>query len=129
MTMSIPDIAVWLESTAVASLVRETVWGFPIVVAMHIVGITLSVGMIMWFDLRLLGVVLRDTPVSRVYRGVIPWAATGFALMFVSGGMLLAAYATAAHTCRNKLSRVRRSSRCSRQKTSMRRPSTYSMTR
>jgi len=97
MTMSIPDIAVWLESTAVASLVRETVWGFPIVVAMHIVGITLSVGMIMWFDLRLLGLVLRESPVSRVYRGIIPWAGTGFALMFVSGSMLLAAYATAAH--------------------------------
>jgi hypothetical protein len=95
--MSIADLAVWLESTAVAALVRESAWGFPIVVALHIVGITLSVGMIMWFDLRLLGVVLRDTPVSRVYRGVIPWAATGFALMFVSGGMLLAAYATAAH--------------------------------
>jgi len=95
--MSVPDIAVWLESTAVATLVRESAWGFPIVVALHIVGITLSVGMIMWFDLRLLGVVLRESPVSRVYRGIIPWAATGFALMFVSGGMLLAAYATAAH--------------------------------
>ena len=70
--MSIADLAVWLESTAVAALVRESAWGFPIVVALHIVGITLSVGMIMWFDLRLLGVVLRDTPVSRVYRGVIP---------------------------------------------------------
>jgi hypothetical protein len=95
--MSVPDIAVWLESTAVATLVRESAWGFPIVVALHIVGITLSVGMIMWFDLRLLGVVLRESPVSRVYRGVIPWAGTGFALMFVTGGMLLAAYATAAH--------------------------------
>ena len=95
--MSIPDIAVWLESTKVATLVRESTWGFPIVVASHILGITLSAGMIMWFDLRLLGIVLRGSPVSVVYRGIIPWAGTGFAVMFISGAMLLAAYATAAH--------------------------------
>ena len=95
--MSSPDLAVWLESTTMATLVRESAYGFPIVVAIHIVGITLSVGMIMWFDLRLLGLVLRDTPVSKVYRGLIPWAATGFVLMFVSGGLLVAGYATAAH--------------------------------
>ena len=95
--MSIPDLAIWLESTAMATLVRESTWGFPIVVASHILGITLSAGMIMWFDLRLLGVVLRGRPVSAVYRAVIPWAGTGFAVMFVSGGLLLAAYATAAH--------------------------------
>jgi hypothetical protein len=95
--MSISDLAIWLEGTSVAVLVRESAYGFPIVVAMHIIGIVLSVGMILWFDLRLLGVVLRETPVSAVYRALIPWAGTGFAVMFVSGGMLLAGYATAAH--------------------------------
>jgi hypothetical protein len=95
--MSLASIAEWLEGTAVGVLVRETVWGFPIVVAIHILGLTLSVGMVIWFDLRLLGVTLRNCCVSTLYRRIIPWAGTGFALMFVSGGMLLVGYATAAY--------------------------------
>ena len=91
------QIANWLESTWIATLVRDTLWGFPIVVAIHIIGLTLSVGMVIWFDLRLLGVALQRSPVSTVYRRIIPWAGTGFALMFVSGAMLLAGYATAAY--------------------------------
>jgi hypothetical protein len=94
--MTMLHIAEWLESTAVATLVRESTWGFPIVVAVHLMGLSLSVGMILWFDLRLVGVALRGSPVSVVYRRLMPWAGTGFAVMFLSGAMLLAGYATAA---------------------------------
>jgi hypothetical protein len=89
-------IAQWLESTAAGVLVRESEWGFSILVAIHIIGLTVSVGMVIWFDLRLLGVALCASPVSRVYRQIIPWAGTGFVLMFLSGGMLLTGYAVPA---------------------------------
>ena len=46
----------WLEASPVGVMVRESTWGFPIVVALHIMGLTLSVGTLLWFDLRLLGV-------------------------------------------------------------------------
>ena len=95
--MSILQWAQWLEGTTAASLVRDSQWGFQIVVAMHIVGLTLSVGMILWFDLRLLGGFLEYRDEAIVYRRLIPWAAAGFGLMFLSGGLLLAAYATAAY--------------------------------
>ena len=51
----------WLESTAVASLIRESAYGFPIVVAIHIMGLMLSIGMLLWFDLRLLGLAMTGT--------------------------------------------------------------------
>lgn len=95
--MSILHIAEWLENTSIATLVRESAWGFPMLVAIHIVGLTLSVGMVMWFDLRLLGLAFGGSPVSTVYRRIIPWAGTGFALMFASGAVLLAGYATSAY--------------------------------
>lgn len=95
--MSMLQMAEWMESTSIALFVRESQWGFPIVVAIHIIGLTLSVGMVIWFDLRLLGAVLRTSPVSTVYRRIIPWAGAGFAVMFLSGGMLLAGYATSAY--------------------------------
>jgi len=95
--MSVLQVCAWLENSPVGLLVRETLWGFPIVVAIHIVGLTMSAGLIAFFDLRLLGVWLTDCPVNLVYRRLLPFAAGGFALMLVSGGMLLTGYATAAY--------------------------------
>jgi hypothetical protein len=87
----------WLEQSSVATMVRESAWGFQIVVAFHILGLILSVGTLVWFDLRLLGVSMRRVPVSEVYRQLAPWSAAGFVIMFVSGSMLAAAYATRAY--------------------------------
>jgi hypothetical protein len=90
------EFTAWLEMTAVARFVQESLYGFPAVVAFHIMGLTLSVGTLLWFDLRLLGLVMPACRVSDLYRRLSPWLLTGFAVMFVSGGMLFAAFATAA---------------------------------
>jgi uncharacterized protein DUF6644 len=95
--MSITQLCMWLEGTPIALWIRETLWGFPIVVAIHILGLTMSVGTIVWFDLRLLGVSMTRCPVRTLYRRLIPWAMAGFAVMFVSGVMLLIAYASNAY--------------------------------
>jgi hypothetical protein len=94
--MSMQELAEWLEATSVALWVKESQYGFAIVVAVHILSLMLSVGTLVWFDLRLLGVSMLRIPVSHLYRQLMPWILTGFALMFTSGGVLLAAYATAA---------------------------------
>lgn len=86
----------WLEATSIGTMVRESLYGFPIVVGLHLLGIALSVGTLLWFDLRLVGAVLGDVPVTRVYRRLMPLAAAGFVIMGITGAMLLAGYATAA---------------------------------
>ena len=95
--MSLLQIAEWLEATSVARWVQESLYGFTIVVAIHILGLTLSVGTLIWFDLRLLGISMLRIPVSQLYRRLMPWTLSGFAVMFVSGGILLVAYATSAY--------------------------------
>ena len=95
--MSILQAAEWLESTAAGTLVRESLYGFPILVAIHLLGLTISAGIVIWFDLRLLGISMRGQPVSQVYRRLMPLAFVGFAVMFISGGFLLAGFATAAY--------------------------------
>jgi hypothetical protein len=87
----------WLEATTLAGLVRDSLWGFPIVVAIHILGMILSAGLLVWMDLRLLGAALTRYPVSLVTRRLMPWFAVGFAIMFLSGGALFTGYATAAY--------------------------------
>ena len=86
----------WLEATTVGVLVRESLWGFQIVVGIHILGIALSVGMLVWLDLRLLGVAMRETPVTTVYRQIMPWAVVGFVIMFATGLALATGFATRA---------------------------------
>ena len=95
--MSLLEIAEWLEATAISRWVHESLYGFAIVVAVHILGLTVSVGTLIWFDLRLLGISMLRIPVSVLYRRLMPWILSGFAIMFASGGVLLAAYATAAY--------------------------------
>ena len=95
--MTIPSILEWLEATAVASFVRESQYGFSIVVAVHILGLTLSVGTLLWVDLRMLGFAMRRSTISEVYRSLAPWFLAGFAVMFASGASLFAAYATSAY--------------------------------
>jgi len=91
------DILHRLEATGVGTMVRESLYGFPILVAIHLMGLLFSVGMILWFDLRLLGLALGSVPVSRVYRRLIPWATTGFVVMVTTGAMLFTGYASAAY--------------------------------
>jgi len=95
--MTVLQMFEWLEATPLGVLVRESAWGFPILVALHIMGIMLSVGTLVWFDLRLLGVSMTGVRASLMYRRLMPWMFTGFAIMFVSGFMLLAGFATNAY--------------------------------
>jgi hypothetical protein len=96
--MSIQQLLEWLEATPVGVLIKESAWGFPITVAVHIMGIVLSVGTLVWFDLRLLGVSMTGYRASVMYRRLIPLLFTGFAVMFITGLMLVTAYATAAYS-------------------------------
>lgn len=95
--MSALEICEWLEATRVALLVRESLYGFQILVAIHILGLTVSVGTLVWFDLRLLGVSMTGYPVSTVYRRLMPLMLSGFAVMFVTGVLLFVGFATKAY--------------------------------
>ena len=95
--MTIEMIFETLENTRLAALIQESLYAFPVVVGVHILGLTLSVGTLLWVDFRLLGLTLRSLPISRVYRELAPWFIAGFAMMFASGAVLFTAYATAAY--------------------------------
>jgi len=97
MSVLILNICTWLEETPVGILVRESLWGFQVIVAFHLLGLMFSVGTLAWFDLRLFGVSMQGSRVSDVYRRLAPWMLSGFALMIVTGAMLFAGFATRAY--------------------------------
>src|SRR5438132_7990563 len=62
----------YLYESKVGTGIRESVWVFPILEGSHLLGIALSVGELCWFDLRLLGLVLSDEPVGKVWSQMMP---------------------------------------------------------
>jgi hypothetical protein len=91
--VSILQICQWLENTPLGVTVRQSIWLFPIVETIHTVGIVLMAGTIAVVDLRLLGFALRREPVSAVLVQVLPWTWSGFAMMFLTGALLVSSEA------------------------------------
>lgn len=91
--MSLLMLCQQLQDSALGVGLRESIYMFPIVETTHVLSLGLSVGTILYFDLRLLGVMLRGTPVSRVFHQVRPWMGVGFANMFITGSLLFSAHA------------------------------------
>ncbi len=78
----------WLYDSSIGTSIRESIWVFPIIETIHVLGLTLLVGTVAILDLRLLGLVLKREQVSRVASQILPLTWTGFAVMFVSGFLL-----------------------------------------
>ena len=86
-----------LEQSGFGRIARESLYGFQILVAIHILGLILSLGTLLWVDLRMLGLALAQQPLPAVYRSLSRWFVAGFGIMFVSGAMLFAGFATSAY--------------------------------
>ena len=78
----------WLNGTSWSLYLRESELAFPLTEAIHLIGLGISVGTIMWVDLRLLGLTMRRQRVTDVVSRLERWAIRGFAVMFISGIVL-----------------------------------------
>lgn len=89
--------AIWLSQTPGGTYIRESVWEFPVIEGLHVVSIAMSVGMILWFDLRLMGVNMKRRPISEVFAGIYWWMVAGYTLAFITGLLLFWAEADRAY--------------------------------
>jgi hypothetical protein len=87
----------WLENTDWARALSESGYAYPLVEGSHVMALALSVGAVVWFDLRLLGWTMRADRVSDVFDQIRPWMFLGFAVMLVTGVLLFATRATDAY--------------------------------
>ena len=87
----------WLQDTPLSTAIRTSAYTYPFIEACHVLGLAFSVGTILWFDLRLLGITMRRDRVSDVFEQLRPWTAAGFLIMVVSGSLLFASRAADAY--------------------------------
>lgn len=91
--MSLIEFAQLLNDSELGTALRESVYAFPIVEGLHLIGLSLSVGLILFVDLRLLGWFLVDVSVEKVMRPLRPWLLGGFAVTIFTGILLFVAAA------------------------------------
>src|SRR6202012_514496 len=91
--MVVPAFCGWLKQSPVGAAVRQSLWLFPAIETVHLLGMTVLVGTAAAFDLRLLGWALRRTPVSELSRRLLPWTWVGFGLQVVTGALLFSSEA------------------------------------
>ena len=75
----------WCEQTALATTIQGSLWLFPVIEAVHLLGLALLGGSVLLLNLRMLGLGVRDQPVAQVWRDIQPWLATGVAIMVITG--------------------------------------------
>jgi hypothetical protein len=81
-----------IEATSIARWMREALWAYPAVEAIHILALGLVVGSIVIVDLRLLGL-SREVSVARLSRHALPWTVGAFVVAMTTGLLMFTAHA------------------------------------
>jgi hypothetical protein len=85
---SISQLAQALQDSRLGDSIAESRYLFPILEGTHLLSLSLSVGLIFLTDLRLIGVFWRHVPIGTVLYQLRPFILSGFALLFLSGGLV-----------------------------------------
>jgi len=93
------DLCQWANNTPFSVALRESTLAFPIIEGTHLLAIGVSAGTIALTDLRLLGVLMKKEPASKVMSSLLPFAIAGFVMVFLTG--LLLFWAEPAKSYRN----------------------------
>src|SRR5260221_3491072 len=73
-----------VEAGALGSTIKESLWLFPAIEAVHLLALALLGGAVLMLNLRLLGVGLSAQPVSEMERDARPWLVGALATMIVT---------------------------------------------
>jgi hypothetical protein len=80
----------WLVERPFSTGIRESTYIYPVIESVHVLSLCIFVGLLLLWDLRLLGITLRRIAVSEVWERLIPWITVGAVLMVLSGLLLFA---------------------------------------
>jgi len=82
-----------IEALPLARMMRESLWAYPIVETIHIVGFVILVGSVVMFDLRVLGL-SKNLSVRALSRHMLPWSLAALLLIVPTGFLMFMTHAT-----------------------------------
>ena len=83
--MNLLPLFQWLEASLVGEAIRASLWLFPAIECLHLLGLVLLGGSVLIVDMRLLGLGLRGQAVSDIGREAERWMLAGIGVMLASG--------------------------------------------
>ena len=86
--MDIPTFLASLESSGLATHIRNSLYIFPLIEATHVVGLAMVVGTIAVIDLRLLGVASTRRSFRRMASDILKWTWVGFVVTAATGSLM-----------------------------------------
>jgi hypothetical protein len=81
-------IAESIDQSTLGTWIAEGRYAFPVIEGIHLIGLSMAVGLILLIDLRLLGVFLSKVPVRALHRQLQPYVFAGFATIIAAGILL-----------------------------------------
>ena len=81
-----------LEGSGVGRMMRESLWAYPAVETIHIIGLAIVYGSIVIVDLRLMGI-SRTLSAAKLARFALPWTVGAFLVVMLSGSLMFTAHA------------------------------------
>jgi uncharacterized membrane protein YhdT len=86
--MSLLTFFQWCEASGIGETIRRSSWLFPVIEAIHLLGLGVIGGAVLVVDLRLLGLGLRRQSAAQLTRDAQPWLLGSLVLMIITGGLL-----------------------------------------
>src|SRR5215813_169037 len=86
--MSVLSFFTWCENTALGGASRESLWLFPVIEAVHLLGLAVIGGSVLVVNLSLLGFGIDRKSSARLWHDARPWLAGSLAVMLLSGFLL-----------------------------------------
>jgi hypothetical protein len=82
-----------LQETGFAVSIRDSLYLFPLLESVHVIGLALVFGTIAVIDLRLLGKASSHRPFQRMTSDILKWTVAAFAVTAVTGALMFTANA------------------------------------
>jgi hypothetical protein len=75
----------WCEATTIGNAVRMSLWAFPVIEAVHLLGFCVLGGAVLLVDLRMLGLGLKQQRIAEVARDSRRYLVVGVLVMIATG--------------------------------------------
>ena len=83
----------WFDASWLGNVVRDSIWIFPAIEAVHIVALCVLFGAILMLNLRLLGLTLANKPIAQLAREFAPWVLVSLVIILITGVVLFSSEA------------------------------------
>ena len=77
-----------LETSGLATTIRNSLFLFPLIESVHVIGLTMVFGTIVIIDLRLLGIASTRRPFTAIASDVFKWTWMAFAVTATTGALM-----------------------------------------